>query len=187
MNKFFTTIIVAMTLLTNMSFAKDNSTAMKDLEQTLAKYKELTLATDMAGSLDYTYPPVFKITPKEQLLKQFEMIKKAGKMPKIKGFEYTILKPLKTYDKGLYALVNYTTTMELNIIPPVDKSNKEEYAKVQEMLNDPEKLKSFKSFMLKMLKMQLGASAKITSEEKSTLVNVEKLSKLIAINEANKG
>jgi len=187
MNKFFTSLMLAVMLLSSTIVAKENTTEIKNLEQTLEKYKELTLKLDMAGTLEYNYPAVFKIMPKEMLLKQAEMVKESGKMPKIKTFTYTIVKPLKSFDKGLYALVNYSTTMEMNIMPPVDKSDKEAYAKVQSMLDDPEKLKSFKSFTLKMLRMQLGKEAKIESEEKSMLVKIEKPSLFIAINEENKG
>ena len=187
MNNFFTSVILTITLLTTSIVAKENTTAIKSLEQTLEKYKELTLKLDTVGVLEYSYPAVFKVMPKEMLLKQSEMLKKSGKIPKIKTFTYRIVKPIKSFDKGLYALVNYSMNIEMNIMPPVDKSNKEAYAKVQVMLDDPEKLKSYKAFALKMLTMQMGKEAKIESEEKSMLVKIEKPSLLIAINEENKG
>ena len=86
MNNFFTSVILTITLLTTSIVAKENTTAIKSLEQTLEKYKELTLKLDTVGVLEYSYPAVFKVMPKEMLLKQSEMLKKSGKIPKIKTF-----------------------------------------------------------------------------------------------------
>ncbi len=186
MNKFFTSVIITIGLVTTTVIAKDNN-AIKSLEHTLEKYKELTIKSDMVGTLEYIYPAVFKITPKEMLLKHFKTLKDIGKMPKVESFTYSIVKPLKSYDKGIYGVVNSSTTIEMNITPPIDKSNKEAYAKVQAILDDPEKLKAYKEFNLKVLKMQLGKDIKMSSDENSMLVKIERPSRLIAINEENKG
>jgi len=76
--------------------------------------------------------------------------------------------------------------MKIDMMPPVSKENKQEYAKVQDMLNDPKKLQSFQSYLLEMLKSQMGKDAVITFDNK-LVANVQKRSTMIAINENNSG
>ena len=77
--------------------------------------------------------------------------------------------------------------MTMNIMPPVKKENKEEYAKVQKMLNNPKELESYKSFMVQMLKTSMGKDAEITSKKDSMIVEIKKSSTMIAIDENKNG
>lgn len=183
MKKIFKYLLLTVMVFNTTAFAKDTRNELKSLEETMKIYKKLNIDGELAKTIDYVYPPVFTITPKQTLLDSFKMIKESGKAPTINSFTETIRTPLKSYEKGLYTVVEYTMEMTMNTMPPVKKENKEEYAKVQEMLNNPEKLKSYKSFMIQMLKMQMGEDAVISSKEDSMMVNIEKKSTMIAINE----
>jgi len=187
MRKILTTIVIGMVMFTNITVAKENSNGIKELKETLEKYKQISMSGDMIGTIDYIYPPVFKLASKETLKEQFKMVKDAGKMPKVKEFNYSLENPIKTYKNGIYSIINYTMKMTMDIKPPVKKENKAEYAKVQEMLTNPEKLKAYKDFTIKMLKMQMGDKSKISSDTQSTVLNIEKPSILIAINEKKDG
>jgi len=187
MKKIFKYLLLTVMVFNTTAFAKDTKNELKSLEETMKVYKKLQISGELEKTIDYVYPPVFTITPKQTLLESFKMIKESGKAPTINSFTETLRKPLKSYEKGFYTVVAYTMEMTMNIMPPVKKENKEEYAKVQEMLNNPEKLKSYKSFMLQMLKMQMGKDAVINSKEGSMLVNIEKKSTMIAINENKSG
>jgi hypothetical protein len=187
MKKIFKYLLLTVMVFNTTAFAKDTKNELKSLEETMKLYKQLNLDGDLEKTIDYVYPPVFTITPKQTLLDGFKMVKESGKMPKVDNFTETIRTPLKSYEKGVYTLVDYTMEMTMNTMPPVKKENKEEYAKVQEMLNNPEKLKGYKAFMLQMLKMQMGEDAVISSKEDSMLVNIKKKSTLIAIDENKSG
>ena len=187
MKKIFKYLLLATMLFSTTAFAKDNKSEVESLEKTLEIYKQLNLDADLEKTIDYVYPAVFEITPKETLLKSFKMVKDSGRMPKIKTFDGTARKPLKSYAKGIYTIVNYTMSMEMNVIPAVKKENKAEYAKVQEMLNDPKKLASYKSFMVQMLKASMGKDSEVKSEKGSTIVDIKKHSTMIAINENKSG
>ena len=186
MKKIFSYILLSILILTNPLMSKENSAGLSSLNKSLDAYKAIQLSGDMKKSLDFIYPAVFKITSKEMLLQGFEMAEKSGKMPKVVSLEQKA-EALKKYDNGVYALVPYTLKMQMDITPPVPKENTEEYAKVQKMLKNPKEFKSFKSFTLKMLQLTMGADALIDSKEESTLINIQKSGKYLAINEKNAG
>lgn len=187
MKKIFKYILLTIMVLNTTAFAKDTQNGLEGLEKTLKAYKQLNLDGDLIKTIDYVYPPVFEITPKEMLVKSAEMVKESGNLPKITAFEETVRKPLKSYDKGSYTLVDYTMNMTMNIVPPVKKENKEEYAKVQEMLNNPKKLASYKAFMMQMLKSSMGKGSEVKSEDGSKTIEIKKKSTIIAINENKSG
>ena len=187
MKKIFKYLLLSIVLFNTTAFAKNTTNDLASLEKTFKIYKQFNLDGDLEKTVEYVYPPVFTITPKETLLESYKIVKESGKMPKVNALNETIRKPLKSYSKGVYTLVEYTMDMTLDMMPPVKKDNKAEYAKVQEMLNNPEKLKSFKSFMSQMLKAQMGKDAVIEFEDNSMVSNIKKTSTLIAINEAKDG
>ena len=187
MKKIFKYLLLTIMVFNTTAFAKDTKSELESLKKTFELYKQFNLEGDLEKTVDYVYPPVFTITPKETLLESFKMVKESGKAPKVNALNETIRTPLKSYDKGVYTLVEYTMDMTMNMMPPVKKENKAEYAKVQDMLNSPEKLKSYKSFMLQMLKAQMGKDAVISSKEDSMIVDIKKTSTMIAINENKSG
>lgn len=180
-------MLLTLLLLGTPLLAKENKSMEATLTEALEAYKEIQLAGDLEKSLDYVYPPVFTVTPKEMLEQGFKMAKESGKMPKIMTFTVENNQALKKYDKGVYVVLPYSMKMNMDLTPPVSKENKEEYAKVEEMLNDPKKVESYKEFTLNMLKMTMGKGAEINSKEGSLLIDITKTSKLLAINEAQNG
>jgi len=187
MKKILKYSLLTIMVFNTIAFAKNSKDELASLQTTFKTYKQFTLDDELEKTIDYLYPPVFTITPKETLLEGFKMVKASGKMPKVNSLVETIRTPLKSYKQGSYTLIEYTMDMTMDMMPPVKKENKEEYAKVQKMLNTPSELKSYKSFMLQMFKARMGESAVITSKENSLIFNIKKQSTLIAINENNSG
>jgi len=184
MNTMMKLLMLSFLLLSTSVVAKEN-TSDASLTKALADYKEIQLSGELGKSLDYVYPPVFSVTPREMLEQSFKMAKEAGKMPTIIAFNVTNNQPLKKYAKGVYVILPYDMEMTMDLTPPVSKENKEEYAKVEAMLADPKKVESYKAFTLNMLKMTMGKGAEVSSDTGSLLVNIKKSSKLLAINEEN--
>lgn len=180
----FKNIMLVVMLMTTTVVAKDN---LEGLNTALASYKEVQINGEIEKTLNYVYPPVFTVTPKEMLLQGFKMAKESGKMPKITHFEVEKSKALKKYDKGVYTLLPYAVEMNMDLTPPVSKENKEEYAKVQAMLNDPAQIEAYKEFTLNILKMSMGEGTDISSDKGSLIIKIKKGSKLLAINENKSG
>ena len=187
MKRLFKYLLVGMMILNTVVLAKGSQNDLESLEKTFKVYKQFNLDGDLEKTVDYVYPPVFTLTPKKTLLEGFKRVKESGKMPKINAFDETIRTPLKRYDKGVYTSISYTMEMEMNMMPPVKKENKEEYAKVQKMLNNPEELKSYKSFMLQLLKNQMGKDTEVIAKKDSLIVDIKKSSNMLAINENGTG
>jgi hypothetical protein len=187
MNTIIKVIVATLILVAGPLFAKETKSTDTTLIEALKAYTDIQLSGDLAQSLDYVYPPVFTVTPKEMLEQSFKMAKESGKMPKVIAFNVENNQPLKKYDKGMYVILPYTMEMNMDLTPPVSKENKEEYAKVEEMLNDPKKIEAYKEFTLNMLKMTMGKGAEINSKEGSLLIDIKKSSKILAINENKSG
>ncbi|CAA6816316.1 MAG: Unknown protein [uncultured Sulfurovum sp.] len=187
MKKIFKYLLITIMVFNTAAFAKDSKSDLESLEKTLTLYKQFNLDGELEKTIDYVYEPVFKITPKKTLSDGFKMVKESGKMPKVNTFNETIRTPLKSYEKGIYTLVDYTMSMTMNMMPPVKKENKEEYEKVQKMLNNPKELAAFKSFMLQMLKTSMGKDSEVTPQKDSMIVDIKKSSTMIAINENKSG
>lgn len=187
MKTIFKLMVLAVVLGLSPLTAKENSAIDTTLSEVLEAYKKIQLSGDLEKSLDYVYPPVFTVTPKEMLEQSFKMAKDSGKMPKVSAFSVENNQTPKKYIKGEYVLLPYSMEMMMDITPPVSKENKEEYAKVEAMLKDPKQIEAYKQFTLGMLKMTMGKGAKIHSEEGSLMIQIQKSSKLLAINEEKKG
>ncbi|CAA6821541.1 MAG: Unknown protein [uncultured Sulfurovum sp.] len=187
MKKIFKYLLVTIMVLNTAVVAKETTNDLAGLEKTFKLYKQHNLEGNLEKTIDYLYPAIFELTPKKSLVESFKMIKEMGKMPKVNAINEKIRTPLKTYKQGSYTVIAYTTDMTMNIMPPVKKENKEEYEKVQKMLNNPEELESYKSFMIQMLKTQMGKDAEISTKKESMIIEISKASKIIAINENKSG
>lgn len=188
MKKIFKYLLLAVMIFNTGVFAKStNNTDLAGLEKTFEEYKKATLNNNIEKTLDYIYPTVFKVQPKEVLLASFKKAKESGKMPKINSIDGVIKKPIKTYSKGKYTLIDYTIDLTMDLTPNVKKENKQEYAKVQDMLNNPKKLASYQAFILQMFQASMGKDAKLKFQKDSLKLNIIKKSKMIAINENNSG
>ncbi len=69
MKKFLLTLLVAVTVLASAAQVKDSD---PQLIQRLNKYMQLSKDLKFDQLMDYTYPALFKIAPKEAILQSFE-------------------------------------------------------------------------------------------------------------------
>ena len=77
MKKIFKYLLLTVMVFNATAFAKDTKNELKSLEETMKLYKQLNLDGDLEKTIDYVYPPVFTITPKQTLLDGFKMVKES--------------------------------------------------------------------------------------------------------------
>lgn len=157
------------------------------LNAALDAYGKILLSGELEKSLDYTYPPLFKIKSRKKMLEGLMAMKNSGNVPKIVSITQKPALPVKKYSKGLYTTVPFTMKMVINITPPAPKADKKKAAEITAMMNDPKKLEAFKTFMIKMFKVQMKEDVVITTEKGSKEINIKKSGSYMALNEENKG
>jgi hypothetical protein len=81
------------------------------LKSDVAKYNHAVKTKNSATILRYTYPALFKMSPKAQLKRRMDAVLKDRKAPNIKRIVVTKTAPLKSYSKGYYTLIDIQTDM----------------------------------------------------------------------------
>lgn len=177
----FKVLLLALTLAFSMTYAKDNGTAITSLNKTLEDYKQAQMKLDAEKMIGYTYPAMFKTLPKKEMVAMLKEGIKSGQMPKVNKLVHKAHTPLKHYSKGLYTLVDYDMDATMDLTPP--KDNIEQTAMHEKMKKDPTEMKKFKTFMISMIKSQLGDGIEISSKEGSMIFDIKKKGQYMALNE----
>jgi hypothetical protein len=158
MNILNTILITIVLFFTFTGYAKSDSSEAGLLHE-LEMHSAAQVAGDYDKTLDFTYPPIYKITPKEEILKLAAMMEKSRLAPTIKKFDQKPNLPLKKYSKGVYTVVPYTVEMTINFAEPLN--NKDKVADNERMLKDPAELKKFQNSIKIMLKKGMKNSTVI--------------------------
>ena len=187
MKQLTKTLLISILFAGQVSYAdapKANPSVKTDssLNSMLDAYKAVVVSADSVKALDFTYPKVFALTPKAQLVQLIKQQESSGMpKPKISNMKQTPLLPIKKYSKGSYTLVNYEMDMKMNF------AQKGREDMMDRMLKNPKELESFQTMMKNMFSATLGKDATIAFEKNSFIANIHQKSKYIAINEENKG
>jgi len=184
MTKLIMTSFIIILLASFSAHAKESPDAT-GLKAALNDYKSIQLKGELKKTLDYTYPAVFKIVPKEAMLKALEQTSASGMAPKITSLEQQPELPLKKFDKGVFTNIPYAMVMSVNLIP--ENAEKEKREQMVAMTKDPEKLKAFTGFMSQMLKKNLGESTEVKLDTESLKFEIKKSGSYVAINENDTG
>ena len=180
-----------MSCLLVASFATSSTLLAKEspdeagLKTALATYEELQLSGDISKTLDFTYPGMFKIVPKEAMASALKQMASSGMAPKVTKLEQKPELPIKKYKDGVYTKIPYSMEMSVNIVPSTEGDEKK--AKMKETLNDPEKFKQFSTLMTGMLKKSLGDTAEVKINKDALKYEVKKTGSFLAINENDAG
>lgn len=182
--KNLTKLLISCLLITSFAVHAKESPNEAGLKTSLENYKLLQLDGNLKETLDYTYPAIFKVMPKESMLAALEQALNSGMSPKITILEQ---KPesIQKFSKGVFAKVPYSMEMSMNMFPSnIDKEKKE---KMEAMTKDPKKLEQFSEFMTKMLKSSLGDDAEVKLNKETLRYEIKKSGLYIAINENDTG
>jgi hypothetical protein len=106
---FFVLLLLGSTL---QLAAQDHHTSIR---YTFATYRQLTLDKDFAGLMDYIYPKLFELVPREQMIATFEALE--GEDLSFTFSDLQLLHTSDTYTSAdeTYALVQYSGNMQLRL------------------------------------------------------------------------
>ena len=165
------TALLLTTACTNNNLKPDASTAkmtesqeLKGLNSALDAYTKATINNDVEKLMDFVYPKVFTVVPREKMTAVLTKAYASGKVPTVKDVKHIDIQPAQKYEGGLFTIVTSTMTTEL-------KSPRPDNAK-------------FEAYMLEMLQKQLKDQGGTVSFDKDKhLYSIHHSDKTIAIKE----
>lgn len=139
------------------------STEMQELKSALNEYTEATINSDVTKLIDFVYPKVFTIVPKEKMTQVLTAAYATGRVPKVKNVKHIHIEPTQKYDAGIFSIITSTMTTELKSPRP----------------ENPD----FEAYMLEMLKKELVNQGSVVFDKSNHIYTVNHTDKTVAINE----
>jgi hypothetical protein len=137
---------------------------MKSLKSALDLYTKATINNDVSTLMNFVYPKVFTVVPKEKMTEVLTRAYASGKVPVVKDVKHLKVEPIEKYATGMFTFINSTMSTEL-------KSPRPDNAK-------------FEEYMLEMLTKQLAPKGGTVSFDKDKhIYTVNHSDKTLAINE----
>jgi hypothetical protein len=137
---------------------------MKTLKSALDLYTKATINNDVPTLMNFVYPKVFTVVPKEKMTEVLTKAYASGKVPVIKDVKHVKVDPIEKYDGGMFTFIDSTMTTEL-------KSPRPDNAK-------------FEAYMLEMLQKQLAPKGgTVTFDKDKHTYTVHHSDRTLAINE----
>lgn len=136
---------------------------MKELKTALDTYTKATIDNDVNTLMNFVYPKVFTVVPKEKMAEVLTKAYASGRVPNVKNVKHIDIEPTQKYDTGVFTFITSTMTTEL-------KSPRPDNAK-------------FEAYMLETLKKQLSDKGTVSFDQASHIFTVNHSDKTIAINE----
>jgi len=153
------------TTLPYVTINKNDSKEMKSLKKALSEYTQATINNDIDKLVGFIYPKKFKIISKKKLLQTLREAHNRGKIPSVKNIKHLNIKPIESYNKGIYSIITSSITTILNS-PKVEDE-------------------AFEDYMLDMLQHKFASRGTVTLDKKKHQFNIQHKNKTLAINEHN--
>ena len=149
---------------TSTSALVGDTEEMKTLKSALDLYTKATINNDVPTLMNFVYPKVFTVVPKEKMTEVLTKAYASGKVPVIKNVKHLKAEPIEKYDGGMFTFIDSSMTTEL-------KSPRTDNPK-------------FEAYMLEMLKKQLAPKGGTVSFDKDKHIYIVNHSdRTLAINE----
>lgn len=142
-----------------------NTKEMKGLKKALNAYTQATINGDVKKLIDFVYPKVFTVVPKEKMTEVLSAAYAMGRVPKVKNVKHLNIEPIKKYDSGIFSIITSSMTTEL-------KSPKPDNA-------------DFEAYVLKMLQKDLANKGTVSFNQERHIYTINHTNKTLAINENN--
>jgi len=140
-----------------------NSKEMKGLKKALNSYTNATQKNDVTKLIEFVYPKVFTVVPKEKMTKVLTAAYATGRMPKVKNVKHIHIEPIEKYDMGIFSIITSSLTTELKS-PRPDNAD-------------------FEAYMLHMLQKDLKNKGSVNFDKVKHIFTVKSTQKTVAINE----
>lgn len=140
-----------------------DTTEMKELKKALNAYTEATINSDVEKLIDFVYPKVFTVVPKEKMTEVLAAAYATGRVPKVKNVKHISIEPTKKYDSGIFSIITSSMTTELKSPRPNNAD--------------------FEAYMLKMLQKDLADKGSVDFNKESHIYTINNTQKTLALNE----
>jgi hypothetical protein len=165
------TALLLTTACTNNNLTPDSATAkttesqeLKGLNTALNAYTKATVNNDVEKLMDFVYPKVFTVVPREKMSEVLTKAYASGKVPTIKNVKHVDIQPAQKYEGGVFTIVTSTMTTELKSPRP----------------DNPK----FEAYMLEMLEKQIASQGGTVNFDKDKhLYSINHSDKTVAIKE----
>jgi len=155
-------------MIATTATAKDTSNdAVDSLNKALEAYKQATIENDIDTILSYMYPKLFELASREQMKAAIQQVRDSGMAPQITKFDTDIQLPLEEYSDGVFVITLADTSMEMS---PLESATTEE-----------------NESMVGLIQSHMGNESDVRYDDEKNLFYINKIGKLIAINEASSG
>ncbi|MBU1668681.1 hypothetical protein KKC13_09690 [bacterium] len=145
-----------------MELASDTK-EMKGLKRALNEYTEATLNNDVPKLINFVYPKVFTVVPKEKMTEVLTAAYATGRVPKVKTVKHIHIEPTEKYDMGIFSIITSSMTTELKS-PRPDNAD-------------------FEAYMLQMLQNELADKGNVNFDQENHIFTINHTDKTLALNE----
>jgi len=136
---------------------------MKGLKKALNTYTEATINSDVEKLINFVYPKVFTVVPKEKMTEVLTAAYATGRVPKVKNVKHLHIEPIEKYDKGIFSIITSSMTTELKS-PRPDNAD-------------------FEAYMLQMLQKKLANKGSVHFDKEHHIFSITDTEKTLALNE----
>jgi len=141
------------------------SSSMISLKNDLNLYTQATIDNDIPKLINFIYPKVFTIVPKEKMSQVLTAAYKSGNAPKVTNIKHLKIEPIQTYTEGMFSIV--TSSMSTTLKSPMPNNEK------------------FEAYMLERIKKGLNDKGTVDFDKEKHTFSINHISKTLAINENN--
>lgn len=136
---------------------------MQELKVALNQYTEATINNDVPKLIDFVYPKVFTVVPKEKMSEVLTAAYATGRVPKVRDIKHISIEPIKKYDNGMFSVITSSMTTDI-------KSPRPDNAE-------------FEAHMLSVLQKELAGRGTINFNQETHIFTINHTDKTIAIDE----
>lgn len=112
--KFFTVLPVVMTLFTGICQGQETDTTNASIRYNLTRFIQATEDKNWEGVLDLTYPKLFDLAPKEQMLALFQQMEDSGMKFNFENMKVDSISGIFGAENQKFAKVGYTANMTIS-------------------------------------------------------------------------
>ena len=99
-----------------------DSSSMKTLKDDLSSYTQATIDNDIPKLINFIYPKVFTVVPKDKMTKILTLAYNSEDAPKVTNIKHVNIKPIESYNGGMFSII--TSSMSTILKSPIPDNAK---------------------------------------------------------------